>query len=339
MMLVEVLDKKLLEDNYKKITSNIEDINVYYKPDEIQTRIIHLINLHGNHFLTISQYENLQRQVRQLFLDKGYSYFDILTIIVTEDTAYARQLTENDFSSWIIDKKNNRVLVYEDRPIDFYGLRKEIDSILNDNSSGGRSRRTNLANKAVCNTLIIITNVLIFFILELGGSTTDTNYMLNKGVMIGAYVFQTKEYYRFITCMFLHFGIEHLLNNMVVLFFLGDNLERAVGKIRYCVIYLLSGIGGTLISLAVEYRNNRLIASAGASGAIFGIMGALLFVVIANKGRLESMTTRKLVLLIGISLYHGFTSIGVDNMAHLGGMVSGFLLAALLYRKDLSIVR
>ena len=81
------------------------------------------------------------------------------------------------------------------------------------------------------------------------------------------------------------------------------------------------------------YKNNNMAVSAGASGAIFGMVGALLYIVLINKGRLEDITLRRLGFMVILSLYLGYTSTGVDNMAHLGGLVSGFVLAAILYRK------
>lgn len=131
----------------------------------------------------------------------------------------------------------------------------------------------------------------------------------------------------------MHFGINHLVNNMLVLFFLGDNLERAVGHWRYLIIYLLSGLGAGSLSVYMMIRSGDYAVSAGASGAIFGMVGALLYIVIRNRGRLENVTTKRLGFMILLSLYLGFTSSGVDNMAHVGGLISGFLLAVLLYHK------
>jgi membrane associated rhomboid family serine protease len=84
----------------------------------------------------------------------------------------------------------------------------------------------------------------------------------------------------------------------------------------------------------IEYMKQLLEeVSAGASGAIFGIVGALLYVVVRNHGRVGEISTRGLVLMAGLSLYYGFTAQGVDNAAHIGGLVSGFLLAVLTYWK------
>ena len=79
-------------------------------------------------------------------------------------------------------------------------------------------------------------------------------------------------------------------------------------------------------------KTGDMAVSAGASGAIFGVIGALLYLVIRNKGRIGTLTTRGLVLMIALCLYYGFTATGADNWCHIGGLVMGFLLAVLLYR-------
>lgn len=133
--------------------------------------------------------------------------------------------------------------------------------------------------------------------------------------------------------MFMHFGIEHIANNMLILFVLGDNLERALGKVKYLFFYLTCGIGANVVSLFIGRTGEGLAVSAGASGAIFGVIGGLLYAVTINRGRLEDLSTRQLVVMIAFSLYFGFTNAGVNNVAHVAGLVIGILMAAILYRR------
>lgn len=187
----------------------------------------------------------------------------------------------------------------------------------------------------ICNKAFVILNILIFFILELLGDTESGAFMYQYGAMYPDAVIADGQWYRLFTCMFMHFGIEHLGNNMLILFFLGDNLERALGHIKYVIIYLLSGLGGSVLSMIFMIKTQNYAVSGGASGAIFGVIGALIYVLFRNKGRLEDLTARQVVFMALLSLYHGFTAKGVDNIAHVGGLISGFLLSVLLYwRKD-----
>lgn len=187
--------------------------------------------------------------------------------------------------------------------------------------------------KPLITVLIVGINLVIFFILAMFGMTEDGAYMLKHGAMYVPYIVNDKEYYRLFTSVFLHFGFDHLMNNMVMLFFLGSVLEEEIGSLKYLCIYLLSGLGGNLLSAFIDVKTGNYVVSAGASGAIFGIIGALLFIVIRNHGRLGNMSGRGLIFMTVCSIYHGFTSAGVDNMAHVGGLLSGFVIAVILYRK------
>lgn len=188
--------------------------------------------------------------------------------------------------------------------------------------------------EAICTVALIVINIVVFFILTMFGDTEDAVFMLQHGAMYEPYIIEGHEYYRIFTCLFLHFGITHLLNNMVLLGALGWNLELEIGKVRFVIIYFASGIIGNIVSLFYDLTLEQPAVSAGASGAIFGLMGALLYVVIANRGRLGRLSGRGMLVMVILSLYFGLTSTGVDNLAHIGGLVSGFLLAVLLYRRN-----
>ncbi len=185
----------------------------------------------------------------------------------------------------------------------------------------------------ICNKVIVALNVLVFFVLDLMGDTESGSFMYAHGAMFPDAVLADGEWYRLVTCMFVHFGIRHVANNMLILFFLGDNLERALGHVKYVILYLLSGLGGSVCSLLYMARTGDYAVSGGASGAIFGVIGALIYIVVRNRGRLEDLTANRLIFMAVLTLYYGFTATGVDNLAHVGGLVSGILLGLLLYRK------
>lgn len=187
--------------------------------------------------------------------------------------------------------------------------------------------------RAYVNITIIVVNVLYFLFLELKGPTEDLDLLKQYGAMYAPLVVEQGEYYRIFTSMFIHIGFSHLLNNMIILFVLGDNLERALGEIKYFIFYFVCGAGANIISMLISIQSNRLTVSAGASGAIFGVIGGLIYAVAVNKGRLEDLSSRQLIMLVICSLYYGFTGTGVDNAAHISGLILGILLAVVFYRK------
>ncbi len=185
--------------------------------------------------------------------------------------------------------------------------------------------------RAVCTIGLIAVNIIIFSIFMFLGKSDDVMFMLDYGAMYEPYVIEGREYYRFVTSMFLHFGIEHLLNNMIMLGALGFNLEPEIGKIRFLLIYLFSGIFGNICSLLWNTARAETVVSAGASGAVFGLMGALLGIVVRYKGRMiGKLNKKKILLLAALSIYIGLTTAGVDNAAHIGGLASGFILGMML---------
>jgi len=179
--------------------------------------------------------------------------------------------------------------------------------------------------------ILILINVLVFLVSDLTGYSQDVMHMLDLGAAYTPLITEGGEVYRLFTSMFLHFGIAHLLNNMLVLFVLGSRLERAAGKIRFLVIYLLGGVAGNVISLLLELDSGDYSVSAGASGAVFAVMGAMIYIVVRNRGWLEDLSWRQIVVMALFSLYFGFASSGVDNAAHVGGLISGGILAVILY--------
>lgn len=184
--------------------------------------------------------------------------------------------------------------------------------------------------KPVCVIGLVIINVIVFLLLSMGGMTEDGAYMVEHGAMYVPYIILKKEYYRIFTCMFLHFGFQHLMNNMLTLVILGKYLEPIVGKVKFVIIYMLSGIGGSVLTLLVELKTDVYHISAGASGAIFGLTGALLSLTILNRGQIAGLTKQGVLIMIGISLYNGFASGNVANSAHIGGLIFGFILTCLL---------
>ena len=139
-----------------------------------------------------------------------------------------------------------------------------------------------------------------------------------------------REYARVIWYMFLHSNITHIFNNMVILFFLGAMIEKEVGHVRYLILYMLSGIGGGILSLIYKTLTFDFSGTIGASGAVFGLDGALLALILFSGRRMANVTPTRVILMIAYSLYSGFTGGNVDNAAHIGGLVTGFLIGIVI---------
>lgn len=178
-------------------------------------------------------------------------------------------------------------------------------------------------------TILIVINLFVWLVLEAGGDTTDGYYMLKCGAAYAPWIFEDGMWWRLFTCTFLHFGAEHLVSNMLMLFVLGTILERALGKVRFSVVYILSGLSGSLLSCGIEYKTGEYAISAGASGAVYGIVGGLIALAIWNKGKVEDLTMKELFIMLGICLVYGFTEPDVDVWGHMGGLIGGIVLGSI----------
>lgn len=135
------------------------------------------------------------------------------------------------------------------------------------------------------------------------------------------------QYYRLITAMFCHGSIMHLAANSIYLFYFGSRAELLLGKGRYLALYFIAGICGGLCSVFLGHY-----ASIGASGAIFGLLGAMLILTREKGSRYTGMNYATMILLAFTALAMGFLDVGVDNWAHLGGFLSGALVFFLMFR-------
>lgn len=350
--MISKIHEALLSFKYLKIESNVPFITLFAQFDISSAKVIQVIDCEEDIPITEEQYSVFCDKAKEHIQNRGFEDIDFLSLVVTGDVSEARKFVLNDDSCWIYNTKTHSTVIFENEPEDFYGLRGILDGVFEYHEDSfddelyyekgqykGYYNNSPALERSVfkeitpVNTAFVVINIIVFLWMSIKGSTENVEFMLDHGTMFVPYIIENKEYYRLFTCFFQHFGFTHLAGNMVVLLFLGDNVERAVGPIKYFFLYILSGLIGSVGSFLYAYVYNPGIVSAGASGAIFGIIGAMLLVVVRNKGRHEDMTTLRVCVLIAYALYNGLTSENVDMAAHLFGLVGGFLLAVLLYRK------
>ena len=188
-----------------------------------------------------------------------------------------------------------------------------------------REPRTTLGGRVAADTsrvslTIVAVNVVVFVLgLALGQGELQSRFGQIAGYP-GGFGVADGEYYRLLTAAFLHAGVFHVLMNMFALAQLGPVLEAALGRLRFTVLYVLSALGGSVLSYLLS---DPFQLGVGASGAIFGLFGAY-YVVVRRLGG----ETRSILTLLAINLVITFTIPIIDWRAHLGGLVVGALVAA-----------
>ena len=178
--------------------------------------------------------------------------------------------------------------------------------------------------KIIMTKLILLICIVMYIILGIN-SNNFFNIGINALVNFGGnnlLIVQSGEVWRLISAAFLHVSLIHLLVNMYSLVIIGTQVETFIGKFKFLFVYLISAICGNLLSLIFNEAN---IVSVGASGAIFGLMGALLYFGYHYRLYLSEAIKTQIIPVIVLNLLLGFMVSGVDNAAHIGGLIGGYL--------------
>ena len=253
---------------------------------------------------------------------------NLLFIVITGDSSRDRYLSTIGLNVWLADTSACTLLIYENQPTDFYGLRSGIENAI----SAGNPPKVSVRSIPYVTIILVSLNIIYYIILTLGGNVSSSSYMLSRGACFGPYVFQNFELWRLVSAMFIHFGVMHLISNMIYLGIAGYNLERAVGHWRFALIYVLSGIGGNLVSAAYYFIKGSYTVSGGASGAIYGLIGGIALLTFLSFRKLKpTYVFGRIIILLIFVFYSSFAATGVDGAAHIGGFFFGILLTFLFF--------
>ena len=348
-------EEYLISKGYSRLNTSVPSVSAMYRVAGNLVYCLLILNTSFSEF-TREQHAHIKEQVVNSFKSKGYSEIKIHTLIVTGRKNSGREISSTDDNSWILDGTSGRIMVFENSSADFDGLKGGLEEAWNADfaasvarayastmerarhNSGGKGAfltgiKTFFENNELTVALMLV-NVLVFIALSIFGSTTDASYMARHGAMYSSYLITNKEFYRLFTCMFMHFGFIHLASNMLALILIGGQVEEILGKPKYLFLYMMSGLFASFVSCVTSFLTRSGVVSAGASGAIFGLIGALFAIVIKNKGKYKDLTVPRIAFLVAYSLYSGFTGGGVDNAAHIGGLIMGLIIGAIVYRPE-----
>lgn len=264
---------------------------------------------------------NIKKWEAFVFCSEGLSSHDL------------EQPALKNIQSWFIDLQTGLIFPYPPNPKD-----KSIDWLLtyiNINRSQQNNNETIIENhksteflsskKFIPYVTIILSAiiVIVFILMTLAGGSTKSQNLILFGAKVNQLILRG-EVWRLLTSMFIHIGFMHLAFNLYALWILGTFGEECFGHWRFLLIYILSGLGGSLASFIFTDA-----LSAGASGAIFGLLGALVSYAWKKPKLWRSGFGKNLIVIIAINLILGILQPQIDIYAHIGGMLIGLLLGFL----------
>lgn len=173
-------------------------------------------------------------------------------------------------------------------------------------------------------TFALLAIMIVYFIfLTLNGGSTNTETLIKYGAFVPPYIVFFNQYYRFITSIFMHIGLMHLFFNGYALYIFGPQIERLMGAKKYLLFFLLAGLGGNIATFFFQFES----VSAGASGSLFGLFGAFLYLVYRHKDMVTPEGRKSILSLLGVNLLLTIAVPSISITAHLGGLIIGYLLS------------
>ncbi len=282
--------------------------------------------------------KNIIRQIQKKTLNP---FVNVLTIFTDVGYNFNKEFENNKRFKYIVINEEKDLYKNEIIKENFSDLKESIDfkedgfellSKITSDISKKNLEESEMYNnmfkpkKPYLTYALIAINVLVFILMYiLGHGSEDNETLINFGANYPLLI-KNGEYYRLITSAFLHIGTAHLLCNMYSLYVLGPNIEHFFGRIKFLIIYFLSALFASLFVMVFNFDK----ISVGASGAIFGLLGALLYFGYNYRGYIGNSLINQIIPIIVLNLGIGFLTPGISNAAHIGGLIGGVVVAAMV---------
>lgn len=335
MEFVEALQEFLFHQGFQRIKYDSKIL--WGKEEDGKLALLEIVTptLPGQRKIPLGQREDELEDIERQLMIKYQKQVEHLLLILREEEPDSQDKEEAERypDSWFLDIKTGKLYIYEYQKLKYHNLENNLEpftqKFLKEKAIQERKEIRRMLTPV--NTILVLINVIVFCVLSFLGDVNNPGFMMKYGAMDWLDVVEKGQYYRLFTSMFLHFGADHLLQNMLILLVIGCRLERITGKLKYLIIYIGSGLTGAVASLVFTLAADQNTVSAGASGAIFGIMGGLLCCILTDviqkkRHRVEEIGLTGMIFMVCSALSYGFFATGVDNAAHIGGVVGGFIL-------------
>lgn len=333
-MIMKLLHYFITEKNYNPIILQGAENEIWLENLESDYKIVRIVSghIHNNEQLTFDIFKtkrvvkkikkqtfSFNMNVLSIFTDLGENVD--LENVQKKNLYFVNLEDEKDLNKYDFVKKSfpdiTKKLVMNEKGMQLYlKLTKDINV---------KNQRTNREvedifkeKNPIITRILVALNIMIYLYMVLTG---QSEIFTNKFAVYSPFI-QMGQYYRLLTGAFIHADLFHLLFNCYALYIIGSQVENYLGKTKYIIIYLLSALSSSLLSMLFAGSNYY---SVGASGAIFGLMGALLYFGYYYRVYLGNVLKSQILPLIVLNLIIGFVSPGIDNFGHIGGLIGGVL--------------
>lgn len=341
MYIFELLTNYFQERHFQSIPTDRPAVSMFATYQKSSLYLINLTILEEDYAFDTNRYQIFKETTQKQFSKINSDKVILLNIMITPnpDSVYSHvnymPNIEEDFIDihWIVDSRTKELLIPSRQIKSVLGFEKAIHDLVTTGTHEFYQLKKQREQSHISFFFIfILCGIWVF--LELQGGSTDTNVLMKYGALNTTYILSTGQYWRLFTAMFLHIGFAHLAFNVFALYIFGSRLEKYVNIGTYVSVYLIAGLVGSTFSLFGSYFLGTNAVSAGASGAIYGLLAAVLVLSNASKQPIEglSSTTMWLVFIFGIA--YSVVDKNVDALAHVGGFIGGLIASGPIVLMD-----
>lgn len=343
LLIMKLIHYFIINQNYSPIVIKGVDDEIWLENKNNEYSIIRIVtrHMHNDEQLKYDMIKtrHITKQIKRKLLDFSMNMLSIYTDIqyINDINCYGDNKFVNVYIKDEEDLFNDETILKTFKNIknnmdftetDFELVGKITRDISEKNIKEAEKRENIMKNKKpILTYFLIIINVIIFALMYIYGNGSEN---LDTLVKFGANytpLVKSGEYYRMITSAFLHIGVMHLIFNMYALYVAGSQIEYIYGRVKYIFIYLISAIMGSLFTVALSGDN---VVAAGASGAIFGLFGSLLYFGYNYRGYMGNALISQIVPVVALNIFIGFSNPNIGNAAHIGGLIGGYLISMVL---------
>jgi rhomboid protease GluP len=296
--------------------------------------------------ISSEQFNSIMQQLYRGFSEAGVHIREHVIFICAGDRKYISDLVIGferhehiQQAIGIVDTSRNMIMMEEDASERWSQLCVDISMFLNrlaamyeahnpvPQKTIGQEIKTNLKYSTIW---IAVVNVLIFIGMTFLG-IDKYNEIVNDFASNYRIVLDKGEWYRIFTAMFLHADADHLIGNMLSLCVIGLFVEKAMGRVKFVIAYFATGIIAGLVSMGYNMYLGDNVYSLGASGAVYGLIGVFIVILIADKGETYRINVTRMIIYLVLCGYATMTESNIDHAAHIGGLIAGLVLGIIMF--------
>lgn len=317
--------KYLMQRGYNQVfTSPNPNVLVIAKIENTSAHVVYIINAETDERTLSRAVLNLDRFNQQIMEQKDLdgAKTDMLAIMIGAHSSVALNLCKTRNNCWYLDQLDQKIYLYDNQISDFQGLRYGLERFIEENGVVFPTEITKehidvYSIPAIVISVACIVMTLLFYL----GVVNPVDCMLNADNL-----FVNGEWYRLFTYQFSHLEISHLMMNLLMLNVISTYAEHYYGKLQMIISYLICGAVAGIFTMSYSVYAGNPYNSLGASGAIYGLIGMVLFQIMINWRSFSGNFFRRLIMAIVLLVIGSVYSPGVDHIAHIGGFLCGYIL-------------